>query len=127
MPVAERCAAVVWIALAAALAVHVSAQDKPVESVTNSYFTPKQTYTPISTLQSAQGGKPMTISGHGPSERPGPYTWNYSAALSTLAPTQNSALSSSLAKSLDIRPEASNLQPDPEHLQVRTDRGAGPF
>lgn len=97
----------------------VSAQTAPIISPTNPYFTPSKTFSIASTLQSVQGGQQTVITGVGPDASPGPYTWNYTLPQSTLQPTSNPALVSSLAKSFPIDASASNLQPDPEHVQVR--------
>ncbi|WFD02494.1 hypothetical protein MOBT1_001177 [Malassezia obtusa] len=113
-----RAACWLWAALVLASLAVVLAQETPIKSPTNPYFTPKQTFTPITTLQSAPSGTVIVMTGVGPSETPGKYTWNYTAPASTLQPTQNPALSSSLAKSIDMRSSASNLEPDPEHLQT---------
>ncbi|WFD46202.1 hypothetical protein GLX27_000834 [Malassezia furfur] len=107
-----------WVMAALVCVLCVRAQDTPVTSPTNSYYTPSQTYTPISTLPSGQSGTVIVMSGVGPSQTPDGYTWNYTAALSTLEPTVNPALSSSLAKSVDLRSTASNLEPDPKNLQT---------
>ncbi|KAI3625837.1 hypothetical protein CBS9595_001198 [Malassezia furfur] len=107
-----------WVMATLACLLGVRTQDTPVTSPTNSYYTPAQTYTPITTLPSGQSGTVVVVTGVGPSETPDSYSWNYTAALSTLAPTVNSALSSSLAKSIDLRSSASNLEPDPKNLQT---------
>lgn len=97
----------------------VTAQNTPIQSPTNAYFTPSQTYTPITTLQTVTNGKPMTISGVGPDLSTNPYTWNYTAPQSTLDPTTNPAIMSSLAKAgVPVGPSVSNLQPDPANLQT---------
>ncbi|PKI83219.1 hypothetical protein MVES_002855 [Malassezia vespertilionis] len=99
-----------------ALSMPVHAQSQPIRSPTNEYFTPKQTFTPATTFETPQGGKQTQISGVGPSISSDPYTWSYTAAQSTLLPTDNPSLSSSLAKE-GHGPGASDLNPAPDHLQ----------
>ena len=97
------------------------AQDAPVENPTNSYYTPKPTFTPITTTPAPQGGKQTTASGNGPSAAPGPYTFNYTQPGSTVPPTQNPGLTSSLrAAGIAVGDDASKLQPNPTNVQVRT-------
>ncbi|WFD29734.1 hypothetical protein MSPP1_000745 [Malassezia sp. CBS 17886] len=109
----------------------MAACQQPVRDPTNSYFTPKQTFTPITTFKSVEGGQVTQVTGVGPSNAPSPYTWNYTAPPSTMSPTANPSLSSSLEKAgIPLGPSASDLQPNTKDLQVvgaasRTDaRGA---
>ena len=59
-----------WVMAALVCVLCVRAQDTPVTSPTNSYYTPSQTYTPISTLPSGQSGTVIVMSGVGPSQTP---------------------------------------------------------
>lgn len=87
-------------------------------SVSNDYYTPKKTFTPATTFESAQQGHPTTIVGVGPSLMPSSYTWVYTAPDSTVPGPANQTLSSVMAAQ-GHTPGASNLQPAPGALQVR--------
>lgn len=92
----------------------------PITDPTNSYYTPKKTYTPITTYPSAQGGHPTTIAGVGPKEKSGSYTWVYTVPSSTPSPTSNPELASSLSSAgIHTDSKDKNLKPNPDNLQVR--------
>lgn len=94
-----------------------SSQASLQKSVTNDYFTPKKTYTPATTFETAQQGHPTSIVGVGPSGMPNSYTWVYTVPDSTVPGPLNQTLSSVLAAQGHTS-GASNLQPAPGALQV---------
>ncbi|SHO76401.1 Hypothetical protein MSYG_0739 [Malassezia sympodialis ATCC 42132] len=101
-----------------------SSQASLAQSVTNDYYTPKKTFTPATTFETAQQGHPTSIVGVGPSGMPSSYTWVYTVPDSTVPGPANQTLSSVLAAQ-GHTPGASDLQPAPGALQTAPGVGNG--
>ncbi|CEH15004.1 hypothetical protein CBOM_02810 [Ceraceosorus bombacis] len=76
------------------------------------------TFTPVTTFESAGSRTPTTISGIGPSPTSAPYTFVYSAPVSSLTGTGLSNLFSSLAANGQPTQFTAAFQPDPSNLQI---------
>ncbi|WFD25174.1 hypothetical protein MNAN1_000140 [Malassezia nana] len=87
------------------------------QSVSNDYFTPKKTFTPVTTYQTAQSGHPTSMVGVGPSTMPNSYTWVYTVPDSTVPGPANKTMSSVL-EAQGHTSGASDLQPAPGALQT---------
>lgn len=94
-----------------------SSELSPQTKTTNKYFTPEKTFS-VTHKTEPFPGKTTAISGVGPSVSTNSYTFTYNQPDKTQSITQNPSLSSALVNSgIDIRSSASNLEPDPTHLQ----------
>lgn len=96
----------------------------PVTSVSNDYYTPKKTFTPVTTYSTVPNPSTTTINDKGPTEAPGNYTFTYMVPQSTMHGSPNTSISRSLLEH-GHGPAASQLQPDPGALQTAHGVGLG--
>ncbi|KAN0066469.1 hypothetical protein ACQY0O_000563 [Thecaphora frezii] len=128
MPTPSLLAAYTLLLAFALLQLSVSAQSStsassvdPLNGSTLSlaYFTPSETYTPITTFQRASGGVQTVLTGVGPSNDTGTALFTYTRPTATVAATPLTGLSASLAKSgYPTATDARNLAPSPDNLQI---------
>ncbi|GAK63753.1 uncharacterized protein PAN0_003c1961 [Moesziomyces antarcticus] len=120
-----RAAALLVAATVLILASHTSAQVASAFAGTSfplSAYSASQTFTPVTTFPSAQGGNPTVIGGPGPSPATGSYSFTYTVPTSTVPAIYPSGVYQSLASAglLNTASDAKGLAPDPNLLQIAT-------
>ncbi|SPO22099.1 uncharacterized protein UTRI_02103_B [Ustilago trichophora] len=85
-----------------------------------SAYSVSNTFTPVTTFASAQGGNPTVIGGPGPSPATASYQFTYTVPTATVPAVFPSQVYQSLASKdqYNTDPNAKNLVPDPNLLQI---------
>ena len=118
-----RATAVFLAATLVILATSTSAQVASAFAETSfsvSAYSVSNTFTPVTTFASAQGGNPTVIGGPGPSPATASYQFTYTVPTATVPAVFPSQVYQSLASNglLNTASDAKNLVPDPKNLQI---------